>query len=239
MTRRFALTASAFALGLAISLQPLSLDMASLKFEKSQAQAKGGGNGGGNGGHGGGNGGDHGGHGGNSGGGSHNSGSESSHGGGHDRSERTSGSASVSTSGQSRAEQARNSTRDAKIVEAKVPSEVKQAASSAKSIGLDTAKLGRMNAVHASATARQHAAANSTVGLIAAYEKALSVSEGTEDQITDADISEAAKALAALSKEGVPEEPVALLNEKLGLEIDSDVLSRVIEEAREFQTSEQ
>jgi hypothetical protein len=109
---------------------------------------------------------------------------------------------------------------------------VKQAAASAKNIGLDTAKLGRMNAVNASSTARQHAAANSTVGLIAAYEKAL-----TGDEITEAEITEAAKALAALSKQGVPEEPVELLNEKLGLDPSSDVFGQVIDEARELQTA--
>jgi hypothetical protein len=98
-----------------------------------------------------------------------------------------------------------------------------------------------MNAVNASATARQHAAANSTVGLIAAYEKALSVSEDIEDQVTDAEITQAAKALAALSKAGVPEDPVKVLNERLGLNIDpeSDLFDRLIDEARELQASRQ
>jgi hypothetical protein len=98
-----------------------------------------------------------------------------------------------------------------------------------------------MNAVNASATARQHAAPNSTVGLIAAYEKALSVTENTEDQVTDVEITEAAKALAALSKTGVPEEPVKVLNERLGLDIDpeSSLFDRVIDEARNLQASRQ
>lgn len=241
MTRRFALRASAFALGLAISLQPLSLDFASLKVEKSQAHAKGGdggGNGGGNGGgHGGGNGGGNSGNGGGNGGGSR-GGSENSR--GSERSGRGSEAGTASASGHSRAEQARSSTRDAKAVRESVSADARKAASSAKSIGLDTAKLGRMNAVNASATARLHAAPNSTVGLIATYEKALSLSEDTEDQITDAEITEAAKALAALSKTGVPEEPVKVLNERLGLDIDpeSDLFDRVIGEARELQAAQ-
>ncbi len=261
MTRRLALPASAFALGLAVSLQPLSLDMTSLKLEKSQAQAKGGdggGNGGGNGdgnggggGNGGGNSGSHGG-GGNSGGGGNGGGNEGgsggdSRGGGSERSGRSSGARDASTKGQerghdrgqARAEQARSATRDVKDAGAKVSSDAKRAAASAKTIGLDTAKLGRMNAVNASATARQHAAAHSTVGLIATYEKALSVSKDTEDQITDAEITAAATALAALSKAGVPEEPVALLNEKLGLEIAPEVLDQVIDEARDIQAARQ
>ncbi|MXQ13215.1 hypothetical protein GR328_17435 [Microvirga makkahensis] len=96
-----------------------------------------------------------------------------------------------------------------------------------------------MNAVNASATARQRAAANSTVGLIATYEKALTISGSTEDQITEAEITEAAKALAALSKTGVPEEPVEVLNERLGLDIDpeSALFDRVIDEAREIQAA--
>jgi hypothetical protein len=258
MTRRLTLTVSAFALGLAVSLQPLSLNLASLKLEKLQAQAKGGdggGNGGGNGGDGGngggnsgggnsggnsGNGGGNaggGGHGGSSGGGNENSRSS----GASERSDRSSDAGKGSAYGQSRAEQARSSTRDAKEGGGKVSSDAKKAAASAKSIGLDTAKLGRMNAVNASATARQHAAPNSTVGLVAAYEKALSVSGTTEDQVTDAEIAEAAKALAALSKTGVPEEPVKVLNERLGLEIDpaSDLFDRVIDEARDLQASRQ
>ena len=97
-----------------------------------------------------------------------------------------------------------------------------------------------MNAVNASVTARQHAAAHSTVGLIATYEKALTLSKGTEDEITEAEITEAAKALAALSKEGVPEEPVKVLNEKLGLEIDPESVTfdRVIDEARQIQAAQ-
>jgi hypothetical protein len=115
------------------------------------------------------------------------------------------------------------------------------AASNAKSIGLDTAKLGRMNAINASATARQHAAPNSTVGLIATYEKALKISGNAEDQITDAEIATAAKALAALTKAGVPEESVKVLNERLGLAIDpeSALFDRVIDEARDLQAARQ
>ena len=155
-------------------------------------------------------------------------GSENSRGGASERGGRSSDAGKGSAYGQSRADQARSSTRDARAGAERVSTEAKKAASNAKSIGLDTAKLGRMNAVNASPTARQHAAPTSTVGLIAAYEKALTVSENTEEQITDAEIIEAAKALAALSKTGVPEEPVKVLNERLGLDIDpeSDLFDR-------------
>jgi len=248
-------------LGLAVSLQPLSLNLASLKLEHSQAQAKGGdgggnsgGNGGGNGNSGGGNGGGNGGagnsggssgHGGHSGGSSGNGGggsrggSDNSRGGGSERGSRNSDAGRSSALGQSRAEQARGGTHNTKAGGERVSPEARRAASSAKSIGLDTAKLGRMNAVNASATARQHAAPNSTVGLIATYEKALSVSENMEDEVTDAEITAAAKALAALSKTGVPEEPVKVLNERLGLDIDpeSNLFDRVIDEARDLQAS--
>ena len=267
MTRRLALTVSALALGFAISLQPLSPDLTTFKIEKSQAHAKGGdgggngggGNGGGNGGNaggnGGGNGGGHGGGnsggnsggghgggnsggGGNGGGGSRGGDSENSRGGASERSSRSSSASDASAKGQARAEQARSSTRETREDGIRVSTEAKRAAASAKSIGLDTAKLGRMNAVNASTTARQHAAPNSTVGLIATYEKALTLKD-TQDALTDAEITEAARALAALSKRGVPEEAVKTLNEKLGLEIDpaSDVFDRVIDEAREIQAA--
>ncbi|MPR11712.1 hypothetical protein FS317_33880 [Microvirga sp. M8] len=98
-----------------------------------------------------------------------------------------------------------------------------------------------MNAVNAAATARQRAAAHSTVGLIATYEKALTLSQDPENQVTDAEITDAARALAALSKTGVPEEPVKELNERLGLDIDpkSDLFDRVLDEARELEASRQ
>ena len=88
-----------------------------------------------------------------------------------------------------------------------------------------------MNAVNASATARLNAAPNSTVGLIATYEKALTLGTDVEDEITDAEITAAATALAALSKPGVPEEPVKVLNERLGLDIDpeSAVFDQIVE----------
>ena len=122
----------------------------------------------------------------------------------------------------------------------KVSADAKKAASSAKTIGLDTAKLGRMNAVNASATARLNAAPNSTVGLIAAYEKALTLGTDVEEEITNAEITAAATALAALSKPGVPEEPVKVLNERLGLEIDpeSAVFDQIVDEAREIQAAQ-
>jgi hypothetical protein len=46
--------------------------------------------------------------------------------------------------------------------------------------------------------------------------------------------------LAALSKPGVPEEPVKVLNEKLGLDIDpeSAVFDQIVDEAREIQAAQ-
>ncbi|EIM30386.1 hypothetical protein MicloDRAFT_00009360 [Microvirga lotononidis] len=98
-----------------------------------------------------------------------------------------------------------------------------------------------MNAVNASATARRNAAPNSTVGLIAAYEKALTLGPNVEDEITDVEITAAATALASLSKPGVPEEPVKVLNERLGLKIDpeSAVFDQIVDEAREIQAARQ
>jgi hypothetical protein len=170
-------------------------------------------------------------------------GAENSRGGSSERSGRSSGPSDASAKGAARAEQAhstRDAKRDARDAGTKVSSDAKRAASSAKTIGLDTAKLGRMNAVNASATARLNAAPNSTVGLIAAYEKALTLGTDVEDEITDAEITASATALAALSKPGVPEEPVKALNERLGLEIDpeSAVFDQIVSEAREIQAAQ-
>ena len=94
-----------------------------------------------------------------------------------------------------------------------------------------------MNAVNASATARQHAAPNSTVGLIAAYEKALTARRRTSRTKSPTPKSSRPPRLWLRCRStGVPEEPVKVLNERLGLDIDpeSAVFDQIIDEAREI-----
>jgi hypothetical protein len=86
-----------------------------------------------------------------------------------------------------------------------------------------------MNAAHASPRARERAAPNSVVGQIASYEKA----------VLSGDLNTAAQALANLSKPGVPENPVRGLNDRLGIEVDPQTFSSLVDEARQIQTERQ
>jgi len=87
------------------------------------------------------------------------------------------------------------------------------------------ASLGRLNAAHASQTAMKNAAANSTVGRIAAYQAAV-----TGDEI---DIDAAAAALVAASNKPVTAERIEALNDILGITFDDESTVKEIADAAE------
>jgi hypothetical protein len=73
---------------------------------------------------------------------------------------------------------------------------------------------GRLNGAHASLSAMNHAALNSTVGQIAAYKDAVQAYMGNP---TQANLTTAATALANVANKGVTAQTVTNLNNVIGL----------------------
>jgi hypothetical protein len=89
-----------------------------------------------------------------------------------------------------------------------------------------TSLPGKLNAAHASATAREHAAANSTVGKIADYERALTSETPNLD--------DAAKALASLTDKDLDARTIDALNSLLGIEnVQADDVVAALGKARD------
>lgn len=98
--------------------------------------------------------------------------------------------------------------------------------------GAKANKLGRLNAAHASPNARLHAAPNSAVGQIAAYELAATeaISSYKEGSMSYAELMETlAEELAAAANKPVDEEVVAAVNNLLGIEAPEESPEETIE----------
>ena len=129
-------------------------------------------------------------------------------------------------------------------------------AAKSKSKSVSANQLGRLNAAHASPTARAHAAPNSAVGRIAAYEAAvyqrqdvqleleslLEDENATHQQIEDAQLAveEAAQleveTLSAAANKEINEDVAHAVNEMLGIESLDSELDTVAEEVSTPET---
>ncbi len=97
--------------------------------------------------------------------------------------------------------------------------------------GISASALGRLNAAHASQRARDRAAPNSTVGLIADYQKA--VAGGAEP-----DIAAAAEALAAAANKPIDSGVVGAVNGRLGIGTDAATNDAIADAAAALQAPE-
>jgi hypothetical protein len=211
---RYVTLSAAFALGLGLALQPLSLKIGAFGVDTSKALAKGG-DGGGNGGGGGGNGG-----GGNSGGG--NGGGNSGGGRGGESGSRggdSAGRGEASSRGSERGEKAERGekTERAERTEREKTEKTER-----------NEKLpGRLNAANASAQAMQRANPNSAVGQIAAYKDLMLASS--------VDVDAAAKALSKVANKSLSIETVQELDARLHVKVDPAIEQEVYERARKLQ----
>ena len=94
----------------------------------------------------------------------------------------------------------------------------KAADASDKALGQAANILGRLNAVHASATAMAHANANSAVGALAAYETNMS------SATTDAEIIAARQQLASVSNKALTPDAITRIDGLLGIKGASPTL---------------
>jgi hypothetical protein len=94
--------------------------------------------------------------------------------------------------------------------------------------GLTASSLGRLNAAHASATAREHAAPHSAVGLIGQY----------ADAIAAGDLEAAAAALAAAANKDIDLAVVGAVNDLLDIELDEADEQEIADLAGEAQAGE-
>ena len=87
--------------------------------------------------------------------------------------------------------------------------------------GAIASSLGRLNAAHASPTARANASPNSVVGIIAAYEAEVKAAEDAEAVAAAA--AAAVDTLAEAANKGYPDDAVvAAVNNLLGIEATED-----------------
>lgn len=109
----------------------------------------------------------------------------------------------------------------------------KQDAPSAKSKGMGVSQLGRLNAAHASPNAREHAAPNSAVGRIAAYEMAVhqrqEVQLELESLVEDKSATSQQIEDAHLALEDAVQLEVETLSEAANKEVNVDVAQAVNE----------
>lgn len=94
--------------------------------------------------------------------------------------------------------------------------------------GLTASSLGRLNAAHASARARERAAPHSAVGLIDQY----------ADAIAAGDLEAAAAALAAAANKDIDLAVVGALNDLLNIELDAADEQEIADQASEAQAAE-
>lgn len=201
--------AAVAALGVSLGLSPVAMDIPNATFGVSSAQAKGGEGGGG--------------------GGSDRGGRDNDR--SADRGDKGNG-----NSGNAREASARGQERAAERAVERATAEAVSAAGVSKGraerVSLDAAvsasSLGRLNAAHASPTARANAAANSTVGQIAAYEQAALVG----------DVQAAAESLAMAANKTVDTSVVKAVNELLSLETPAGFDASVAAGANNIQRDE-
>ena len=190
---RAALMASTGALALALVAAPLQLNPKTMAPAYSMAFAKGGGGGGG-GGHGGGHG--------------------NGVGGGADKAD------GKAVKGPDDARATRATKEDESAGGTKGKATQAETNSGAKSN--IAAKLGNLNAAHASPTARAHASANSMVGRIAAYERTMKEAQAIDDPAQHAaKVAEARTMLEATANKPVTDDVVGRVNGLLGLDTTS------------------
>lgn len=85
------------------------------------------------------------------------------------------------------------------------------------------ATLGRLNAAHASATARAHASLNSAVGLIAQYEAAVYAAREAATEEEQAELEQTAMGfLGQAANKEINEEVVSAVNDLLGIEPEAE-----------------
>lgn len=85
------------------------------------------------------------------------------------------------------------------------------------------ATLGRLNAAHASATARAHASLNSAVGLIAQYEAAVYAAREAATEEEQAALEQTAMGfLGQAANKEINEEVVSAVNDLLGIEPEAE-----------------
>ena len=119
--------------------------------------------------------------------------------------------------------QARSHNRAKQTQEAKHKTKAKQPEEETEE-ELKTAKLpGKLNAAHASPTARLNAAPNSAVGQIAAYEEAKKAAllSGDEEEIQAAN-----DLLKELTNKEIDEDTIAALDDLLGIDAPADDLAQ-------------
>ncbi|UTW04367.1 hypothetical protein KDX31_04995 [Amphritea atlantica] len=85
------------------------------------------------------------------------------------------------------------------------------------------ASLGRLNAAHASATARAHASPNSAVGLIAQYEAAVYAAREASTEEEQAELEQAAMGfLGQAANKEINEAVVSAVNDLLGIAAEAE-----------------